>query len=122
LHDAQLRDWKRRWKEEEERKELAAKNAAIRRRLRDRLADTTAAWENAQRIRALCSAIDARTSAMPEEDREAVAKWLEWARKQAELLDPLNRPLDKWARLSAEPSTFFTEAEKKRAHWWDGID
>ncbi|GAB3901835.1 hypothetical protein ACFQ1S_06740 [Kibdelosporangium lantanae] len=79
-------------KETRRRQEWEAATATARLRFAEdikikALNDQVTAWDNATRIRAYC---DALQSATPNDDTMEVAEWVQWARRHADMIDPLS--------------------------------
>lgn len=104
-------EWAQRERAEAERK----RKLEHQRRLRNKLAATVEAWENASKIRAFCDALRAKVPAMELLQANAANELLEWALKQADVLDPLLHPVQKWG-FEKVPDWF--PHEDKGLGWW----
>jgi hypothetical protein len=91
--EQRLREQQRREQEEEQQRQrdlqARAKHAGA---LVQSLKDMARDWSEAERIRAFLAAVGA---ALPVEQRNDLSvKWLEWAARRADELDPLSRPAE----------------------------
>ncbi|EJF74077.1 hypothetical protein A462_00079, partial [Pseudomonas sp. Ag1] len=79
----------REWAEDERRRLERARTTETQRRLRLSVVKHTERWERAERLRAFIKAVEDRLKIAPIADQEMANPWIDWARKQADLLDPL---------------------------------
>lgn len=106
---------KREWEAEEARRLQRARLAEVERLRRKRLKTALVDWERAERLRKFCDAVERTGSGRPGRD------WLDWAREQADLLDPILRDSGTLFSLDVEvPSWFTGHAYYNRTEpdWW----
>lgn len=106
---------------EEERRLERAREAEKLRRLRSRLVVAMSQWEQASRLRRFCDAVETRMASLPEEQAESTMRWLEWARQQADGLDPLLTRLDALGSLDVQLPSWFKGMggyDQPAADWW----
>jgi hypothetical protein len=111
----------REWALQEENRREAARNAETLRRLRLRLVNTTLRWEQTSRLRHFCDAVEAKAATLPAEEVGAVDRWLAWARKQADLLDPLLSDLSSLSSMEVHLPTWFKgiyNDGRSDPDWW----
>lgn len=111
----------REWALHEERRREAARNAETLRRLRLRLVNATLRWEQTSRLRHFCDAVEAKAATLPAEEAGAVDRWLVWARKQADLLDPLLSDLSTLSSMEVHLPTWFKgiyNGGQPDPDWW----
>lgn len=81
-------------------------------------------WKRAGQLRRYCDALETRCADLPLEQQAAATAWLEWARQQADLLDPLRKELSELTSLTVELPEWFTEDSYNRPNpdWWTKTD
>ena len=117
--------------EEQERRRIEEEKRAIQReqeerhrahlqQLRLRLVRSTKRWEQAQRLRAFCSAVQTQLEALPPEEQALGQAWLQWAVDQINLLDPLQGNLDSLFNLAPPKDTWFSYSDFSGTEddWW----
>ena len=95
----------------------AAREQEALRLLRAGLTDDLKNWERAERIRAFCYAVEQRLGT---EDQAAI-EWLQWARLQSDLLDPITSSTDGMLSLVVNvPESFSGHPVhgKRPFSWW----
>ncbi|NMY00733.1 hypothetical protein HBO43_29585 [Pseudomonas veronii] len=92
----------REWAEDERRRLERARTTETQRRLRLSVVKHTERWERAERLRAFIKAVEDRLKIAPIADQEMANPWIDWARKQADLLDPLKGNLALITTLDVE--------------------
>lgn len=116
-HDAKMRQWEK----ERERERQERRKQEAQRRLRSRLVRTMIRWERATRINRFCDAVQAQADPRTGLVEQAVNDWIVWARKQAELLNPLESELSDFTSLYVKVPDFFKgleDYEKPDPDWW----
>lgn len=110
----------REWAEDERRRIEQARAIEIQRRLRLSVVKHTERWELAERLRAFIKAVEDRLKIAPIADREMANPWIDWARKQADLLDPLQENLALITTLDVELESWFSGSRYGQAEkgWW----
>lgn len=81
-------------------------------------------WERASRIRRYCDIVDQQTASLSSEETSEITKWLMWARKQADLLDPIKRGLSNikpWHVIVPEHFKGLNSWETPDPDWWTGV-
>lgn len=93
---------------------------AHQQRLRVRLVQATAHWEQAQRLRAFCTAVSARLADLTEEEQVKGNAWLQWASEQISKLDPLQQDLGTLFDLEQPKEMPYTSGYQQRDEndWW----
>lgn len=110
----------REWAEDERRRLERARATEIQRRLRLSVVKHTERWERAERLRAFIKAVEDRLKIAPIADREMANPWIDWARKQADLLDPLQENLALITTLDVELESWFSGSRYGQTEkgWW----
>ncbi len=113
----------RRRKAEAERaiqREEEARRRAHQQQLRIRLVRATKRWEQAQRLRDFCSAVQAQLEALPSEAQASGQAWLQWALEQIDLLDPLQSNLPSLFDLAPPKDTWLSSSSSTLPEddWW----
>lgn len=116
--EAQLRELEL----EREREKQAKRYAEGQRMLRARLVDNMERWEQADRLRAFCDAVESSAYAA---DAASKAEWLAWAREQADLLDPMRGDASALFSLDVNVPEWFKGSglyERPTPDWWSPAD
>lgn len=110
----------REWAEDERRRLERAHATETQRRLRLSVVKHTERWERAVRLRAFIKAVEDRLKIAPIADQEMANPWIDWARKQADLLDPLQGNLAFITTLDVELEGWFSGSHYGQAEkgWW----
>ena len=110
----------REWAEDERRRLERACATETQRRLRLSVVKHTERWERAERLRAFIKAVEDRLKIAPVADQEMANPWIDWARKQADLLDPLQGNLALITTLDVELESWFSGSHYGQAEkgWW----
>lgn len=110
----------REWAEDERRRLERARTTETQRRLRLSVVKHTERWERAERLRAFIKAVEDRLKIAPIADQEMANPWIDWARKQADLLDPLKGNLALITTLDVELESWFSGSQYGQAEkgWW----
>lgn len=106
---------------EEERRLHRAREAEKLRRLRSRLVVAMSQWKRASGLREFCDAVEARMASLPADQAESVGCWLQWARQQADALDPLLAGLEVFATLEVQLPSWFkgmSAYDRPDPDWW----
>lgn len=115
--EAERAAWRKKYDDDEARRKERAQRAEATRLLREKLIASTSKWERAQRIRAFCDQVEARTMDTPEADQGAA--WLSWARAQADKIDPLLGDLAELVSTAVVvPDWFESRTAPKDDDWW----
>jgi hypothetical protein len=104
-------EWERRRlerEEEERRRTENARRAEVERRRRLRLQALVLRASQAEQIRRLCERLEGAKSSAGEMLPVPVAEWLEWARRQADLLDPISAGNSQLFSLVVDLPEWFT--------------
>lgn len=120
---AHLDELARRRKMEAERaiqREEEARHRAHQQQLRIRLVRSTKRWEQAQRLRDFCSAIETQLKTLPPEAQASGQAWLQWATTQINRLDPLQDNLISLFDLAPPKDTWLSSSSLTAAEddWW----
>ncbi|MFJ3366569.1 hypothetical protein [Pseudomonas sp. NPDC086251] len=110
----------REWAEDERRRLERARTSETQRRLRRSLVKHTEQWERAERLRAFIKAVEDRLNIAPLADPKMVQPWIDWARKQADRLDPLQESLALITTLDVQLESWFSGSHYGQAEkgWW----
>ncbi|RON56160.1 hypothetical protein [Pseudomonas frederiksbergensis] len=110
----------REWAEDERRRLERARTSETQRHLRRSLVKHTEQWERAERLRAFIKAVEDRLKIAPLADPEMVQPWIDWARKQADLLDPLQESLALITTLDVQLENWFSGSHYGQVEkgWW----
>jgi hypothetical protein len=110
----------REWAEDERRRLERARATETQRRLRLSVVKHTERWERAERLRAFIKAVEDRLKIAPIADQEMASPWIDWARKQADLLDPLQENPALITTLDVELESWFSGSHYGQAEkgWW----
>ncbi|WP_257225616.1 hypothetical protein [Pseudomonas sp. ICMP22404] len=110
----------REWAEDERRRLERARNSETQRRLRSNLVKHTERWERAERLRAFIKGVENRLKSTPLVDQEMAQVWIDWARKQADLLDPLQENLALITTLDVQLESWFSGSHYGQVEkgWW----
>ncbi|MBW4793334.1 hypothetical protein [Pseudomonas tolaasii] len=110
----------REWAEDERRRLERARTTETQRRLRLNVVRHTERWERAERLRAFIKAVEDRLKIAPIADQEIAKPWIDWAHKQANLLDPLQGNLALITNLDVELESWFSGSYYGQAEkgWW----
>lgn len=110
----------REWAEDERRRLERAHATETQRHLRLSVVKHTERWERAVRLRAFIKAVEDRLKIAPIADQEMANPWIDWARKQADLLDPLQGNLAFITTLDVELESWFSGSHYGQAEkgWW----
>lgn len=112
---------KRQGELKEQRRVAAARRAEEQKRLRGKLVYAMQRWERAARIRTFCDAVAADIKEGSDE-QDIALPWLDWARQQADELDPLRSEMDDLFRLRHHVEEWFTgdyPYPGPKPDWWD---
>lgn len=104
-------EWERRRleREEEERRRIEnARRAEVERRRRLRLQALVLRASQAEQIRQLCERLESARSGAGEVLPVPATEWVEWARRQADLLDPISAGNDQLFSLAVDLPEWFT--------------
>ena len=120
LLDLERERWKRKCEDEEAKRRKARRKAEVTRRLRATLVASTNKSYRAERIRAFCDRLEARTCQISPELLPKCSAWLEWARQQADLLDPLSGDFTDLVSMTVDLPEWFGEESyvKPPSDWW----
>jgi hypothetical protein len=120
LLDAERERWRLEREEEERRRTENARRAEIERRRRLRLQALVVRASQAEQIRQLCDRLERARSGAEEVLPAPVAEWREWARRQADLLDPTSAGNDALFSLSVDLPEWFTGHgyTQPKPTWW----
>lgn len=103
------RERRRLEREEEERRRIEnARRAEVERRRRIRLQALVLRASQAEQIRQLCERLESARSGAKEVLPVPAAEWMEWARRQADLLDPISAGDDQLFSLAVDLPEWFT--------------
>ena len=110
----------RKWAEDERRRVERARTKEAQRLLRLNLVKHTERWERAERLRAFIKAVEGRQRIAPLADQEMANPWIDWARKQADFLDPLQENLALITTLDVELENWFSGSHYGQVEkgWW----
>jgi hypothetical protein len=110
----------REWAEDERRRLERARNTETQRRLRLSLVKHTERWERAERLRTFIKAVEDQLKIAPLADPELAQPWIDWARKQADLLDPLQENLALITNLDVQIESWFSGSHYGQVEkdWW----
>lgn len=120
LLDAERERWRLEWEEEERRRAESARRAEVERRRRLRLQTLVVRASQAEQIRQLCDRLESARTNAGEALLVHVAEWLAWARRQADLLDPISADNDRLFSLAVDLPEWFTGHGYTQAKptWW----
>lgn len=111
--------WQRQWEQEQALRKEAARQAEIQRRLRARLVRSLSQWEQSRRLRDFCDVAAVEIAWLEPEKRTAAEAWLEWARQQADVLNPLGDRLMATSDLQVKlDGWYFNEYQQREDDWW----
>ncbi len=110
----------REWAEDERRRFERARTTETQRRLRLSLVKHTERWERAERLRAFIKAVEDRLTITPLADQEMAQAWIDWAHKQANVLDPTQGNLALITTLDVELESWFSGPHYGQIEkgWW----
>ncbi|WP_413705216.1 hypothetical protein [Pseudomonas sp. Pseusp16] len=110
----------REWVEDERRRLEHARESETQRRLRRSLVKHTERWERAERLRAFIKGVENCLKFAPLADQEMAQAWIDWAHKQADLLDPLQESLALITTLDVQLESWFSGSHYGQAEkgWW----
>ncbi|NWB56522.1 hypothetical protein [Pseudomonas sp. F8002] len=110
----------REWAEDERRRFERARTTETQRRLRLSLVKHTERWERAERLRAFIKAVEDRLTITPLADQEMAQAWIDWAHKQANVLDPTQGNLAPITTLDVELESWFSGPHYGQVEkgWW----
>lgn len=106
---------------EEQRRVAAARRAEEQKRLRAKLVRAMQSWERAVRMRTFCNAVSSDLKEGSDEQKLALP-WLNWARQQADELDPLRSEMNDLFRLKHHVEEWFAGDHSypgPKLDWWD---
>jgi len=112
---------RRQWEKEREQERQERRKEEAQRRLRSRLVRTMVRWERATRINNFCDAVQAEAESRTSSIDQASRDWIAWARKRADLLNPLKGDLSDFTSLQMKVPDFFRgldHYEKPDPDWW----
>ncbi|WP_413795152.1 MULTISPECIES: hypothetical protein [unclassified Pseudomonas] len=111
---------KRQWDEDEKRRLERAREAETQRRLRRSLVKHTECWERAERLRAFINGVEGRLKSASLADPAMAKRWIDWAHKQADLLDPLQENLAQITNLDVQLESWFSGLQYGQVEkgWW----
>lgn len=97
-----------------------ARHRAHQQQLRIRLVHSIERWEQAQRLRDFCSAVEARLNTLPPEAQVSGRAWLQWAAAQIDRLDPLHGNLESLFNLRPPKDTWLLSGAQAASEddWW----
>ena len=104
----------------EARAKARARKAEIRRRLQNRFVTALERWERSKRLMAFCAEVEARASELSGDQAASAARWLEWARSEADCLNPLH-DLEALTSMQVDLPDRFTGLfwyDKPKINWW----
>lgn len=110
----------REWAEDERRRLERARNSETQRRLRRNLVKHTELWERAERLRAFIKGVENRLKFSPLVEQEMAQTWVDWAHKQADLLDPMQGNLALITTLDVQLESWFSGSHYGQVEksWW----
>ena len=110
----------REWAEDERRRVERARNLETQRRLRRNLVKHTELWERAERLRAFIKGVENRMNLSPLVEQEMAQTWVDWAHKQADLLDPMQGNLALITTLDVQLESWFSGSHYGQVEkgWW----
>ncbi|KKA09843.1 hypothetical protein VP02_00295 [Pseudomonas ogarae] len=110
----------REWAENEKRRLERVREAEIQRRLRRSLVKHTECWERAERLRAFIKSVEDSLKSASLADPEMAQRWIDWAHKQADLLDPLQENLAQITNLDVQLESWFSGSHYGQVEkgWW----
>lgn len=108
LLDAERERWRLEREEEERRRTENARRAEVERQRRLRLQALVVRASQTEQIRQLCDRLESARSNAGEALPGHVAEWLAWARRQADLLDPISAGNDSLFSLVVDLPEWFT--------------
>lgn len=111
---------KRQWNEDEKRRLERAREAETQPRLRRSLVKHTECWERAERLRAFIKNVEDRLKSASLADPEMAQRWIDWAHKQADLLDSLRDNLAQITNLDVQLKSWFSGSQYGQVEkgWW----
>ncbi len=98
-----------------------ARAAEVTRRLRANLTTAVAAWERAERIRVFCMRLESRAKMTSQDALKACTPWLDWARQQADILDPTFGDVTDLVAMSVDLPEWFGHPASHvppKNDWW----
>ena len=104
----------------EARAKVRARKAEVRRRLQNRFVTALELWERSKRLMAFCAEVEARASELSGDQAAAAAQWLEWARSEADCLNPLH-DLEALTSMQVDVPNWFSghySYDKPKTNWW----
>lgn len=121
-HRKSVEDWRRAYKLEEELRLEQVRESERLRRLRASLVRSMSNWERAGRIRKFCDAVELKAATLLGDQYHSISCWLNWARDQADALDPLEASIDRLISMDVDlPSSFDGRSSYDRPSpgWWN---
>lgn len=123
LWKAEQERWRREWEEKEQRRQERARSAEVERQRRLRLQALVTRASQAEEIRRLCDRLESARDGAAMKVSADVAAWLSWARRQADLLDPIGTDDDSPFSLEVTLPEWFTGNNHTlpKPTWWSPI-
>lgn len=120
LWKAEQERWRKEWEEKEQRRQERARGAEVERQRRLRLQALVARASQAEQIRRLCDRLESARGGAAEKVPADVAAWLSWARRQADLLDPVGTDDNSPFSLEVKLPEWFTGNNHTlpKPTWW----
>lgn len=120
LWKAEQERWRKEWEEKEQRRQDRARGAEVERQRRLRLQALVTRASQAEQIRRLCDRVESARNGATETVSSDVASWLSWARRQADLLDPVSADDDSPFSLEVKLPEWFTGNDHAlpKPTWW----
>lgn len=112
--------------EQERAREVELKRQAEKLRLlRKKLVNDMISWEVSTRIQDFCDAVEKSAGELVGDERLRAEKWLEWARDQAHLLNPISSNFGRTTSLKVKVPDWFKGIgpyENLEEDWWTARD
>lgn len=120
LWKAEQERWRKECEEKEQRRREQSRRAEVERQRRRRLQALVTRASQAEQIRRLCDRLEGARNAAAEMLPAHVAEWLSWARRQADLLDPVSADDDGLFLLEVKLPEWFTgnDYTQPKPTWW----